>query len=92
MDKLRIAGGQPLKGRVRIAGAKNAALPALAACLLTGETVQLSNMPFVRDVRTMRRVLEQLGASRAVAIVAERPGTAPMNRPNAPDRMITINT
>ena len=34
MDKLRIAGGQPLKGRVRIAGAKNAALPALAACLL----------------------------------------------------------
>ena len=63
MDKLRIAGGQPLKGRVRIAGAKNAALPALAACLLTGETVQLANMPFVRDVRTMRRVLEQLGAT-----------------------------
>jgi UDP-N-acetylglucosamine 1-carboxyvinyltransferase len=63
MEKLRIAGGQPLRGRVRIAGAKNAALPALAACLLTGETVQLSNMPFVRDVRTMRRVLEQLGAT-----------------------------
>ncbi len=62
MDKLRIAGGQRLSGRVRIAGAKNAALPALAACLLTGERVELRNMPFVRDVRTMRRVLEQLGA------------------------------
>jgi UDP-N-acetylglucosamine 1-carboxyvinyltransferase len=63
MDKLRIAGGQPLKGRVRIAGAKNAALPALSASLLTGGTVQLERVPFVRDVRTMRRVLEQLGAS-----------------------------
>lgn len=62
MDKLRIAGGQRLSGRVRIAGAKNAALPALAACLLTGERIELRNMPFVRDVRTMRRVLEQLGA------------------------------
>src|SRR3990172_5581846 len=63
MDKLRIEGGRRLSGRVEIAGAKNAALPALAACLLTGERVQLENLPRVRDVRTMLRVLEQLGAS-----------------------------
>lgn len=63
MDKLRIVGGRPLRGRVDISGAKNAALPALAATLLTGETVALSNLPAVRDVRTMLRVLEQLGAT-----------------------------
>jgi UDP-N-acetylglucosamine 1-carboxyvinyltransferase len=62
MDKLRIAGGQRLRGRIEIGGAKNAALPALAACLLTSETVELDNLPRVRDVRTMLRVLEQLGA------------------------------
>jgi UDP-N-acetylglucosamine 1-carboxyvinyltransferase len=63
MDKLRIIGGRPLSGRVAIGGAKNAALPALAATLLTGEAVELHNVPRVRDVRTMLRVLEQLGAS-----------------------------
>jgi len=62
VDKLRITGGRPLRGRVQVSGAKNAALPALAATLLTGETVELSNLPAVRDVRTMLRVLEQLGA------------------------------
>mgnify|MGYP003444468516 CR=1 FL=1 len=62
MDKLRIAGGRALRGRVPVAGAKNAALPALAATLLTGESVTLTNLPRVRDVRTMLRVLEQLGA------------------------------
>lgn len=62
MDKLRIAGGRRLKGRVPVAGAKNAALPALAATLLTEDKVELSNLPRVRDVRTMLRVLEQLGA------------------------------
>ena len=63
MDKLRIIGGRRLRGRVPVSGAKNAALPALAATLLTGETVELDNLPRVRDVRTMLRVLEQLGAS-----------------------------
>jgi len=62
MDKLRIIGGRPLSGRVPIAGAKNAALPALAATLLTGDPVEVRNLPGVRDVRTMLRVLEQLGA------------------------------
>jgi len=62
MDKLRIKGGRRLRGQVPVAGAKNAALPALAATLLSGETVELHNLPGVRDVRTMLRVLEQLGA------------------------------
>jgi UDP-N-acetylglucosamine 1-carboxyvinyltransferase len=62
MDKLRISGGRTLRGRVPVAGAKNAALPALAATLLADEPVTLSNLPRVRDVRTMLRVLEQLGA------------------------------
>ena len=66
MDKLRISGGQRLRGSLRIGGAKNAALPALAACLLTSETVELDNLPPVRDVRTMMRVLEQLGAEATV--------------------------
>jgi UDP-N-acetylglucosamine 1-carboxyvinyltransferase len=74
MDKLRINGGQRLAGTVRIAGAKNAGLPSLAACLLTGEQVQLSNLPRVRDVRTMLRVLEQLGASVSPAEPADEDG------------------
>jgi len=72
MDKLRIAGGQRLRGSLRIGGAKNAALPALAACLLTSETVELDNLPRVRDVRTMMRVLEQLGADATVTGDAAR--------------------
>ena len=62
MDKLRITGGRSLRGRVKIGGAKNASLPALAACLLSGDEVSLTNVPAVRDVRTMLRVLEHLGA------------------------------
>ena len=65
MDKLRVSGGQRLSGQVAIAGAKNAALPALAACLLTDKPMKLSNLPDVHDVRTMLRVLEQLGADAA---------------------------
>jgi len=62
MDMLRITGGRRLTGRVPVAGAKNAALPALAATLLTEDAVELTNLPRVRDVRTMLRVLEQVGA------------------------------
>ena len=63
MDKFRIAGGRQLRGRVAISGAKNSALPCLAASLLTAETVTLGNVPYVRDLITMRRVLEDLGAT-----------------------------
>ena len=63
MDKFRITGGLPLRGRVRISGAKNSALPCMAAALLTAETVTLHNLPYVRDIITQRRLLEDLGAT-----------------------------
>ncbi len=63
MDQFRISGGQPLHGRVSISGAKNSALPCLAATLLTPETITLSNVPYTRDLITMRRLLEDLGAT-----------------------------
>lgn len=62
MDRLRIIGGTPLRGEVSVSGAKNAALPALAAALLTKETVCLENIPHVWDIRTMRKLIEELGA------------------------------
>jgi UDP-N-acetylglucosamine 1-carboxyvinyltransferase len=62
MDKFRIIGGRPLEGRVQISGAKNSALPCMAAALLTPETVTLHNLPYVRDIITMRRLLEDLGS------------------------------
>jgi len=62
MDKFRIKGGQPLAGRVQISGAKNSALPCMAAALLTADTVTLHNVPYVRDIITMRRLHEDLGS------------------------------
>jgi len=61
MDKLIINGNIPLKGEVRISGAKNAALPILAGCLLTGEPVQISNIPQLHDVTTIMSLLGQMG-------------------------------
>ena len=63
MDKFRITGGRPLRGRVSISGAKNSALPCMAAALLTSETVMLHNLPYVRDIITQRRLLEDIGAT-----------------------------
>jgi UDP-N-acetylglucosamine 1-carboxyvinyltransferase len=62
MDKFLIRGGTPLEGQLSISGAKNAALPALAAALLTDKRVVLENIPAVRDIRTMGRLLATLGA------------------------------
>ena len=61
MDKLRITGGRPLYGEVPISGAKNAALPELCATLLTDEPVRLINVPRLRDVATMRSLLDHMG-------------------------------
>ena len=61
MDSIRIRGGRRLNGSVAADGAKNAALPALAASLLTDGELALDNVPLVRDVRTMLRVLQHLG-------------------------------
>lgn len=62
MQKLQIEGGRRLAGRISISGSKNAALPALAATLLTAEPVRLERIPGVVDIRTMIRLLESLGA------------------------------
>jgi UDP-N-acetylglucosamine 1-carboxyvinyltransferase len=62
MDKFSIQGGRPLEGTVRISGAKNAALPIMAAALLTSEKVQLDNIPRVRDIVTMAKLLAHMKA------------------------------
>ncbi|TAK42104.1 MAG: UDP-N-acetylglucosamine 1-carboxyvinyltransferase [Betaproteobacteria bacterium] len=70
MDKLRITGGRPLEGKVRVSGAKNAALPILCATLLTDAPLELSNVPALMDVRTMTRLLADMG----VEVGAHRDG------------------
>jgi len=68
MDKIRVVGGNSLSGRVEVSGAKNAALPAMAASLLTPESVHLENIPYVRDVLTKQRLLQEMGAEVEVQI------------------------
>src|SRR6202043_2857356 len=73
MDKLLIEGGRRLEGSVRISGAKNAALPAMAAALLTSDRVELDNIPRVRDIITMGRLLAHMSAT---VVTPELPPTA----------------
>jgi len=63
MDQLIITGGHPLNGSIDIAGAKNATLPELCAALLAAEPVNLTNVPALQDVRTMLRLLENMGVT-----------------------------
>jgi UDP-N-acetylglucosamine 1-carboxyvinyltransferase len=77
MDKLKIAGGRPLAGEVRIAGAKNAALPILAAGLLSAEPLHVDNVPQLADIGTMARLLRGMGVhverdGETVSLHAER--------------------
>src|ERR1700691_6056822 len=62
MDKFVIRGGNPLVGTVRISGAKNSALPCMAAAILTEDEVTLENIPQVRDIETERKLLTSMGA------------------------------
>jgi UDP-N-acetylglucosamine 1-carboxyvinyltransferase len=71
MDKIRIRGGNSLRGRIEISGAKNAALPILAAALLTEGPVVVDNVPDLADIAFMRRLLETLG------VQIEQPQDAP---------------
>ncbi len=61
MDRIRIVGGRPLKGSIPISGAKNAALPLMAACLLTDKPLTLTNLPALADIKTLTSLLEQHG-------------------------------
>lgn len=63
MPKFIVEGGRPLRGTIQPAGNKNAALPMLAATLLTDEPVTLDNVPDIRDVRTLLELLERVGAT-----------------------------
>ena len=85
MDKLVVEGGIPLKGDVRISGAKNAALPLMCASLLSPDPLILSNMPHLHDVTTMLRLLAQMGV---VASLDDRAGlelhAASVRNPFAP--------
>ncbi len=62
MDKFVVRGGNPLLGTIKVSGAKNSALPCMAAAILTEEEVILENIPQVRDIETERRLLESMGA------------------------------
>jgi UDP-N-acetylglucosamine 1-carboxyvinyltransferase len=72
MDRIHIKGGAPLRGQIAIGGAKNAALPILAASLLTDEPVTLRNVPALGDIASMLRLLETLGTT-AEDVGAEQP-------------------
>ncbi len=68
MDRFKITGGLPLAGEVQVSGAKNAALPILCASLLTKEPLRLTNVPQLRDVSTMKKLLAQMGTEITVAV------------------------
>lgn len=66
MDQIRIRGGNPLKGSINIAGAKNAALPLMTVSLLTDEEITLSNLPHLADISTMSHLLSDIGVDIAM--------------------------
>ena len=61
MDRIFIKGGNSLKGSVKISGAKNSALPIMAACILSGEEHLIENIPRLKDIETMKRIMTKLG-------------------------------
>ena len=63
MDRIRIRGGRPLRGEIAVSGSKNAALPLMAACLLTDETLSLGNLPHLNDITTLANLLVQHGVA-----------------------------
>jgi UDP-N-acetylglucosamine 1-carboxyvinyltransferase len=88
MDKLLLRGNGPLRGEVRISGAKNAALPIMCASLLTAEPLVLSNVPNLRDVGTMRMLLEGMGVRAETAGNAMTLQASAIGEPVAPYEMV----
>src|SRR5437016_10187393 len=88
MDKFVIKGGRPLIGAIPTSGSKNSALPALAAALLTSESVILRRIPKVRDIRTMQRLLVDIGAKVDVGPDTVRIETAEIASPEAPYELV----
>ncbi|MBB6429963.1 UDP-N-acetylglucosamine 1-carboxyvinyltransferase [Algisphaera agarilytica] len=89
MDSFLITGGRPLRGSVRINGAKNACLPLMACALLTDKPVTLTNVPNLADIRNMQRLLDSLGCSlsHAKPEAAERSDKAPDQAGSSPDAL-----
>ena len=90
MDTIHIQGGKPLKGTIQIGGAKNAALPLMAASLLTGDTLRLSNLPHLADISTMSHLLSEMGTR--VAMEGGAPNGGHMGRVLALSSPETIET
>ncbi|MDR2195537.1 MAG: UDP-N-acetylglucosamine 1-carboxyvinyltransferase [Gallionellaceae bacterium] len=88
MQKLSITGGSPLRGEVRISGAKNAALPIMCAALLSDGDLRLSNMPDLHDIATMRKLLAQMGVTVASGEGELTLGGANVNKLEAPYDMV----
>lgn len=88
MDKFVIRGGAPLRGEIATSGAKNSALPALAACLLTEEPVVLHRIPDVRDIVTMEKLLQSTGASITKDGGATRVEARSITCPEAPYELV----
>jgi UDP-N-acetylglucosamine 1-carboxyvinyltransferase len=86
MDRIRIAGGHRLKGEIPISGAKNAALPLMAAALLTDAALTLTNVPNLADIAFMTEILRQLGVSVAwrMASAQDEGGTLELQAPRRP--------
>jgi UDP-N-acetylglucosamine 1-carboxyvinyltransferase len=79
MDRIIVTGGVPLSGTITVSGAKNAALPLLAATLLSAEPIELANVPDVADVGSMLRLLQRLGT--AATHLAGEPGRIVLHMP-----------
>jgi UDP-N-acetylglucosamine 1-carboxyvinyltransferase len=88
MDKFVIKGGHPLTGSIATSGSKNSALPALAAALLTAEPVILRGIPMVRDIRTMQRLLVDIGSKVEVSPGSVRLETPEITSPEAPYELV----
>ena len=88
MDKLQIQGGVPLEGEVRISGAKNAALPILAATLLADGPVTVGNVPHLHDVTTMIELLGRMGVSVTIDDDARRGRRATIRECVAPYELV----
>ena len=93
MDRIRITGGRRLTGEIPISGAKNAALPLMAACLLSEQPLTLTNVPNLADVVYMADVLRQLGV--AVTWQMSGPdhvgGTLRLQAPKRPQSLATYD-
>ncbi len=90
MDTIHIQGGTPLKGTIKIGGAKNAALPLMATSLLTAETLRLSNLPHLADISTMSHLLSEMGTT--VSMEGNAPDGGHMGRVLALTSPDTIET